>query len=109
MSNRTQLSGSEVATSRQVTRREMLALTGNVAVVTILTGCGGGNKAVGSGGRVQLRIAWPQKPRSASPPAGSGNRYIPPYAASLVFEMYRPETPDDRFNLVTNRPDDRPS
>ena len=56
-------------------------------------------------GRVQVAISWPAR----TPATSAGGRYIPPYAASLHFEMFQPATPNTRFTLDVNRPNDRPS
>ena len=79
--------------------------------LVFLVGCGSGsNNAAGSGssaapsGRVMVRIAWPEKTtRSAS------GRYIPSYASSIFFELYPQKDPTTRYNLIVNRPSDKPS
>lgn len=71
--------------------------------VALLAGCGGGAKDSSNGARVQISIQWPEASRSAA------SRYIPPYASSLVFEIYLKSDPNQRYTLVANRPDSRPS
>ena len=97
-------------------RREFLQTTGGLlftATVTSLaftvSGCGGsGNQLAGAKlngkktGRVQLKIDWPPRSKSTM-------RYIPPYAVSLVFELYAQANPSQRYTLVANRPDDTSS
>lgn len=61
-------------------------------------GCGGATDRPLSGdagkGAVELTITWPEP-----------SRYIPPYAKSLYFELYRADAPNIRYNLVANRPE----
>ena len=74
----------------------------------VISGCGGGNKSASSvtgSGRVQLTIDWPAK---LTRKAGD-TRYIPAYAQSLYFELYRNDTPDRKYQLTLNRPSDKPS
>jgi len=76
--------------------------------IVLLVGCGGGKGSSPvtnqGGGRVQMTITWPQR-SVANPPS----RYVPPYAASIFLELYKQDTPQQRYRLLANRPDDRPS
>src|SRR5687768_3364434 len=72
------------------------------AAALLISGCGGSRQGA-QGGRVQVAIAWPEYV-----PAGD-SRYLPPYAASLVFELTKADDPTVHFTLVTNRPDSGPS
>ena len=73
-----------------------------------ISGCGGANKSQSSvtgSGRVQVKIDWPTK---LTRKAGN-TRYIPAYAQSLYFELYRKDTPDRKYQLTLNRPSDKSS
>jgi outer membrane protein assembly factor BamB len=86
-----------------LSRREVLTqlgtLTGIGVLLSVVSGCGGGQDTAASNGtgRVQLTISWPD-----IPPA---SRYIPAYAKSLVLELY----PSPHYTLVANRPDTLPA
>ena len=82
----------------------LVALVGLIALV-LLTGCGSSSKTVATRkGQVMLRIVWPEKvSRSAT------SRYLPAYASSIFFELYPKSSPTTRYNLIVNRPSDKPS
>jgi outer membrane protein assembly factor BamB len=91
------------------TRRELLAQLGTLSgmgiLVSISVGCGGSDKSLPNtsssrAGDVQLKITWPSAPTS---------RYIPAYAKSLVFVLYKQDNPAERYTLVANRPDTLPA
>ena len=91
-----------------LTRREFVLFTGSTAVAMITVGCGGtsgtsSGSALGGRGKVALTITWPKRE------SASTSRYIPAYAQSLVFELYKQDAPQIRYSLVANRPDDKPS
>lgn len=76
-----------------------------IGAVLTQNSCGGsiqGSSPEVGGGRVQIQIFWPSVPSSTS-------RYIPPYAQSLYFEMYRKNGVGERYRLFANRPSDRPT
>lgn len=75
------------------------------AALGLLTGCGSGtNGNTTRTVQVPIRISWPAK----TPPASSG-RYIPSYASSILFELYLKSAPTTRYDLIVNRPSDKPS
>jgi outer membrane protein assembly factor BamB len=91
-----------------LTRRGFLRLSaGGVTVVAFMLatgGCGGGSGSNGGGNRnrVEVALAWPERQ-----PAGQ-SRYIPPYALSVVLELYPKATPNDpnaKHSQTVNRPD----
>lgn len=72
------------------------------AALLLLNGCGSGSNGSSTRtGQVQVRIAWPEKTTTG--------RYLPTYAASIFFELYPANDPNTRYNLIVNRPSDRPS
>jgi len=87
------------------TRPGILSALAACAVLIALHGCGGGSHGSNTRtGQVKLNITWPEKP--AGTPSG---RYIPSYANSLFFELYPKNDPDTRYNLIVNRPSNKPS
>ena len=85
--------------SKTITRESFLV--GGFAL--FVAGCGGGKSEESAAtGRVRILVEWP-----ALGPATS--RYLPTYAKSLVFELYREGDPEHRVTLVANRPDALPT
>ena len=79
--------------SRTSLTRRALALS----LILVLSGCGGSAVKTSETGRVRILVEWPPLPPTS--------RYIPTYAKSLVFELYREGEPSSRVALVANRPD----
>ena len=85
------------------------ALFVGALLLFLLNGCGSGSNSksvASSSGRtaqVSLRIAWPAATRQAS------GKYLPSYASSIFFELYLKSAPDKRYDLIINRPSDKPS
>ncbi|WP_395142422.1 PQQ-binding-like beta-propeller repeat protein [Armatimonas sp.] len=88
-----------------LTRRRFVTLSGNALLVSVVTGCGGGHPKDAVSGRVRLTITWPDAADSDK----AASRYIPAYALSLVFELYKQDTPSTRYTLLVNRPDSKPA
>jgi outer membrane protein assembly factor BamB len=86
-------------------RRDFLVVSGGVVMTASMYGCGSHSKLLPppsetkAGGRIQLTIAWPD--------TQNPSRYIPTYAGSLYFELYKQETPQSRYQLIVNRPVDK--
>jgi outer membrane protein assembly factor BamB len=71
----------------------------------LLNGCGGGSKNSAQTGQVQLRIVWPERTAQTA-----SSRYLPAYAASILFELAPKNDPTNKSRLIVNRPEgDRPS
>lgn len=88
-----------------LTRRRFVTLSGNALLVSVVAGCGAGQPKGVASGRVRLAITWPDAADSDK----SASRYIPAYALSLVFELYKQDTPSTRYTLLVNRPDSKPA
>jgi outer membrane protein assembly factor BamB len=97
------------ATKSLLTRRSFLRLSvGGVTVATVVfpaSGCGGGKGSTGESNnrnRLEVVLDWPERQ-----PAGQ-SRYIPPYALSVVLELYpkaNPSDPNEKHTQTVNRPD----
>jgi outer membrane protein assembly factor BamB len=79
----------------------------------LLIGCGGGgnnnNTTSTRQGQVRLHITWPATPTTSAVASNPKTRYIPGYAASLVFELSPKGTPAQRYVLTVNRPTSLPA
>ncbi|WP_395141216.1 PQQ-binding-like beta-propeller repeat protein [Armatimonas sp.] len=85
--------------SNTITRENFLV----AGLFLFVAGCGGGKTEESGGtGRVRILVEWPALGRATS-------RYIPTYAKSLVFELYREGDPEHRVTLLANRPDTLPA
>jgi len=81
------------------------ALLAVALLAVLLSGCGGGSKSDDTRSvRVPIHIDWPAKPTITST-----TRYIPSYASSIFFELVRKDSPTTRYNLIVNRPSEKPS
>jgi outer membrane protein assembly factor BamB len=98
-----------MSNSTHQTRRELLTKLGTISgmgiLISISAGCGGSGKSIPNTssrvvGDVQLKITWPSPPIS---------RYIPIYAKSLAFVLYKQDNPAERYTLVANRPETLPA
>jgi len=82
------------------------ALVALAVLTVLLTGCGSGSKSDSNtrSVRVPIHIDWPAKPALTS-----NSRYIPSYASSIFFELVLKSSPTTRYNLIVNRPSEKPS